>query len=250
MHLAPEHGTWRELATLAPLGVLDAADRRGLADHLRGGCAECRATMEASSRTVAELAAALTPVQPSPAHRARVLASCHATPSLPKERGKQRPRRARGRRLAPWRLAAALAVAMPSVFVGAEIQHARHEAERERLLSLVETVAAASARAVVLGPGSGSPRAHARGFLDPESRRIVLFVHGLPPPPRSHSYQLWALAGERPSSAGTFLTSGAGAARHAALAAVALDPATRLAVTLEPAGGSEAPTGPIVLAER
>jgi anti-sigma-K factor RskA len=197
------------------------------------------------------LATALAPLRPSPAQRARVLASCRAGPARPHAGGPQRSRRTMRRLPAAWhRVAAAAAVAVLSGVAGAELASTRHEAERERLLSLVETVGAASARAVVLGPGAASPRARARGFLEPESRRIVLFVHGLPPAPSSHSYQLWTLAGERPSSAGTFATTGAGSARHAALAAVALDPATRLAVTLEPTGGSDAPTGPIVLAER
>lgn len=66
----------------------------------------------------------------------------------------------------------------------------------------------------------------------------------MPPLPAGKTYQLWMLIGGSPVSAGTFNTGPGGRAMlHGQLAADALE-ASAFAVTLEPAGGSNKPTGP------
>jgi anti-sigma-K factor RskA len=76
---------------------------------------------------------------------------------------------------------------------------------------------------------------------------VVLFVHGLPAPPPGKTYQLWLIAAGAPIGAGVFGVDESGSARHTAVAPVPLDAAVTVAVTLEPAGGVEQPTGPVVL---
>jgi anti-sigma-K factor RskA len=93
------------------------------------------------------------------------------------------------------------------------------------------------------------PAARGRAFVEPVGQRIVLLVYGLPPPPPGRTYQLWAIEGGKPASAGTFATSDAGSARLAIATAERLGDALFLAVTLEPAGGAPQPTGPIVMAQ-
>jgi hypothetical protein len=75
-----------------------------------------------------------------------------------------------------------------------------------------------------------------------------LYVTGLPPLPADRTYELWAISGSTPRPSGLFTvdTRGSGGVR--------VDPAPEgprvdvFAVTIEPAGGVPAPTGPIVLA--
>ncbi|MEE8520347.1 MAG: anti-sigma factor, partial [Gemmatimonadota bacterium] len=84
-------------------------------------------------------------------------------------------------------------------------------------------------------------------FVDPLTGRALIFVYELPILPPDSVYQLWAIRGQSPVDAGTFSV---GADRRARLpiadAGIVLG-ADALAVTIEPAPGGPAPTGPIIL---
>ena len=71
-------------------------------------------------------------------------------------------------------------------------------------------------------------------------------VAGLPRVPEGKAYELWAFHSGTPRPAGVFHVDDAG---HAAVGVAAAGGAVDgFAVTVEPAGGVPAPTGPIVLA--
>jgi hypothetical protein len=103
-------------------------------------------------------------------------------------------------------------------------------------------------RTVALAGTGPAPQASARAWLDPESRRLVLVVYDLPPPPRGQSYQLWVIAGGEPVSAGVFEIDRAGRTRYETTSQPPLAGPVTIAVTLEPAGGVPKPSGPMVLA--
>jgi hypothetical protein len=269
-----EHGELAELASIEALGALDAGDRARLAQHLRAGCARCAEALRAGRGVAAALALLATPLPAPGALRERLLGSLGgagrtAGPEPVARAARQGPLRRRG--LAS--LAAAAAAAAALAFAGAraydalereralryeaELALARAEAEREgavgereRLVSLIETVGAPAARAVALAGAEGVPAARGRAFVEPVGQRIVLLVYDLPPPPPGRTYQLWTIEGGRPASAGTFATSDAGRARHATATPERLGETIFLAVTVEPAGGVPQPTGPIVMAQR
>ena len=88
-----------------------------------------------------------------------------------------------------------------------------------------------------------------RMVVDAASGEAALLVAGLDPAPAGKTYELWAVRGtQAPEPAGLFSMGAGGwtAVRMPGLAAVA--EITAFAVSLEPAGGSPQPTGPIVLA--
>ncbi|MFW6195306.1 MAG: anti-sigma factor domain-containing protein [Chloroflexota bacterium] len=77
--------------------------------------------------------------------------------------------------------------------------------------------------------------------------RALLMVDGLPPPPAGKVYQVWLFKGDEPSPGSTFTVD-----RHGyAVVELQFDGETETysgaQVTMEPAGGSEAPTGDPVL---
>jgi len=77
----------------------------------------------------------------------------------------------------------------------------------------------------------------------------LLVAAGLPPAPAGKTYQLWAIVGKQaPVSAGVFSVDakGSGSLRVPTLAGVGK--VDVFAVTLEPAGGLPAPSGPMYLA--
>jgi hypothetical protein len=76
-------------------------------------------------------------------------------------------------------------------------------------------------------------------------RRGFMVVHFLPALPSGKTYQLWAMAGQQTLSAGVFQVDAVG---HAALlVSVAVAHPDRFEITVEPAGGTTAPSGPIML---
>ncbi len=79
----------------------------------------------------------------------------------------------------------------------------------------------------------------------PARKQGFLVIHHLPALPSGKQYQFWVIAGQQPRSAGVFDVDAVG---HTAL--VVTGDAERpdlFAVTVEPAGGVPAPTGPIVM---
>jgi len=74
-----------------------------------------------------------------------------------------------------------------------------------------------------------------------------LLVANLPPAPAGKAYELWTLGGPAPRPAAVFQVDASGRAVQRVEPAAG---ASGFAVTLEPAAGSPAPTGPVVLAAR
>jgi len=129
--------------------------------------------------------------------------------------------------------------------LGQEAAELRTQVQREQ--SLLAILRDPATQMVALSGQATSPEARAR-MLWHEKAGGLLVAAGLPPAPAGKSYQLWAIAGTRPPvSAGVFAVDAQGAAslRVPPLAGVAR--VDVFAVTLEPAGGRPAPSGPMVL---
>lgn len=115
------------------------------------------------------------------------------------------------------------------------------QAEEQRLALLTGTNRTYTMAATEEAPGAG-------GALFTSGDEGVLVLHGLQPLPDGQTYQLWLLGDAAPVPAGlveitdvapdwAVLELPAGAAEYAGIA-----------ISIEPGTGSEAPTGPIVLA--
>ena len=104
------------------------------------------------------------------------------------------------------------------------------------------------ASSVMLSGTEVQPFAWARAFIDPVTGRTLLLIHDLPVLPPDTVYQLWAIRGDTPTPAGTLTVGTDGSGRLESEDADLWLGANVLAVTVEPAPGQPAPTGPIVLA--
>lgn len=140
-------------------------------------------------------------------------------------------------------VAAAAALLIVAVLAGAlitttnELDDTRDQlaSERERVEQLAQTEGAMRLE---------GPSGDVIGAMLPTDEGGVFVVHGLDDPPNDHTYQVWLLDDGQPTSAGTFdPASGVGGLQtdHS------LDGVDGVAVTVEPAGGSRAPTGIQVL---
>lgn len=126
---------------------------------------------------------------------------------------------------------------------------AETERERDALAALVEVLGAENLRMLALAGQGDASGAQARAYVAPNGR-VVLLGHALPPAPPGSNYQLWLIQDGQPISAGVFEVDADGRARLASAAPAPQAGELAVAVTLEPAGGVPAPSGPVVLAPR
>jgi anti-sigma-K factor RskA len=132
------------------------------------------------------------------------------------------------------------------------------KAEREQRIAMEQRVEGMSrivaafeaplTRTLALAGQGEYRQAVARAYIDPESGRLILYAHNLPPVPDGRTYQLWVIVENRPTSVGLFRSDSQGEAKYDAGRIPDLDGPVTVAVTLEPDGGVPQPTGPIVLA--
>jgi len=255
-----------ELIPLAALGALDGEDAHSFKAHV-AACDRCRADVAAFERVAAQIALSLDPVPPRPSLRARVLEA--AVPAAA-----SRPARPRRPLLAYAALAAALVMAVGSLLahrqredalqqaraaeVQAREQESRARSAESQLEALRKTVAEDRAlRDLLAHPGSRvtalaglaiAPLAHGRVIWKPDSQEAVLLTLGLAPAPPGKAYEAWVIGAGAPVPAGVFQVDTEGKAVVRLPKVEETSRAKTFAVTLEPAGGVPAPTGPMVLA--
>ncbi len=254
-----------ELAPLAALGALDGDELTGFEAHV-ASCDACRGERAVHEAVASRLALALAPVPPSLAVRRQLLDATQ-------------PAAGATRSTRPWLtpLLAAAATVLVATGLGMKLRDERDDALRqaeaarrsaaglEAELRKAEADAAGlrrelaeahAVRQLVVQPQSRlatlaglkeAPQARARVLWSPESREAVLVVVGLPPAPEGKAYEVWVIE-KTPVAAGVFRVDTDG---KATFRLPVVDETARVktfAVTLEPAAGVPAPTGPMVLA--
>lgn len=225
-----------ELTAGYALDALDSDERRAYDAHLPG-CERCQTELASFWETTEALAVAASGLAPSPGLRDRILADARAEPQVvvPFE-----PRRRR--RLVPALAAAAAVAAVLALAVGLwasdvsnQLDESRIALERER--AAAEILIDPAARSVSLQAGEG------KLVVDPQGQ-AVLALHGLDPAPSGKTYEVWIVEGGTPTRAGLF------PGRDGADVVIVdgkVDAGNVVAVTVERAGGVDAPsTEPIV----
>lgn len=261
------HEEVRDALSFYASGRADAAMRERLETHLRG-CPECQEALRADYHSADALGRGVDQVRPRPALRQQVIgsiagaASQAARPDVVIERGVGRWH---------WLAAAAATVAIIAslglFYARRELAEVRAElvawqlrvAEAEDRAARASTEAVSQRRVVAvltatdllharLSGIAPAAAARARAFVSASSGTIVFSAEGLPALPADRVYQLWAIVGTTPVSAGVFSPGADGRSQVVAQLPPLDGPPTTIAVTLEPAGGVPKPTGPIYLA--
>lgn len=277
-----KHEDYQEMLAPAALDALEENERRTFEAHL-AECDDCRAELGELRDAAASLIYSIAPAAaPAPELRARVLAGIKAqTPDTPApENGastssnvvsfdaEARRRSARDfvisrRALTFGSLAASLAIAALSLSLATLWQrNHRMHAEIASLSSTVnhtqqelarvredrELLAAPEAHTATLNGTEKAGSARARLTYDKRTGRAILVTSDLPPAPAGKAYQLWFIAEGRPPLPGSLFKPDAQghAEMHELIPAAGLH-ASVFAVTLEPAGGVNAPTGAMYL---
>ncbi|MGH7550157.1 MAG: anti-sigma factor [Gemmatimonadota bacterium] len=258
---------FQELLFDSFLGELSREDEVALAAEIerRGEAGEqARQDME---NVLGVVALDASPEAPPVRLRERLLAGVGVEPASRETEPSVVPLDRQDRSWLPW-IAAGIAAAL-ALFLGISNLQLRDrndrlradlETARERLAE-ADTAAARLAELrsdleLLAGPGSSvhalagtgpTPEARARVFVDPATGRAILFAYDLPILQPDDVYELWAIRDGTPRAAGTFRPGPEGRARLEITDRALLEGLDALAVTVEPAPGTEEPTGDMVL---
>lgn len=237
-----EHAPHRENIPAYALGALDAEEVAALETHL-GTCDSCRTEL-AEYRLVSEsLLTTVPPKQPSAALRQRLQRR------LPGARKTQHPQQ-------PFSFSrlslgfAVFALLVLNLFTFHQLRQI--QSQQARLLDQIQD--AQVALAMLSSPGIEMFSIHdgtiaGTLLLDTQQNTAVLIVKNLPMPQKDKTYQIWLV---RPDggreSAGVFRPEGGGSYTTQLISATgSFSDYLGIGVTVEPAGGSDAPTGERVL---
>lgn len=250
----PDETSPRDLAAAYALGALSPEEARAFEAHLAAS-PEARRELAELRETAALLGLDAEAGAPPPELRERVLRAI---------RTRRAPRRSW---LLPSLTGAALAASLAAVvFLGLRLRQVSAElAERERTIAEQAEVIAQQGRQIladqgtlasILAPGvrlvqltrSGDPEPRIQLFWDPRHNTAVLHASKLKPTSQGRTYQLWFIRGGEPVPSVTFDVPPSGEALVRQITVPAEEDLNAAAVTEEPAGGSQHPTGPILLA--
>ncbi len=239
---------WLELAELYALGALSPAERERFEQHLEQNAGEgvrhLREKVRETRDALVFLAKELPPAKPSDAVTAQIFERIDQTAARPFwDHG--------------WCIAVA---AFALAALGANLWAGNRTAVRfeQRVAALqqelgqskpvLELISNELTRVVELKGLEAAPGASAYLFWNPETRQGFFSGRNLPGLTPQKVYELWALAGSQPVRAGVFEVDVRGNGTFSLPdlpAGLAYD---TFAVTIEPSGGTDAPTGAMVLA--
>ncbi|MFF7240052.1 anti-sigma factor domain-containing protein [Streptomyces collinus] len=229
--------------------ALHGEERVAFERHL-AVCDSCKQEVAEFTATAGRLALAST-VRTRPVMREEVLQRITAVRQVPPVAAPlERVRSGAphgGGRLARWALAASVAAA--AMFGGTTVwqheraQDARHEAAQAQRqaedLAVVLAAPDAKSRSAKVAGGAGTL------VVSASRDRAVFVASRMPAPPRGKVYQLWFADGGKMRSAGLMDPD---RSSQAVLMQGAVDGASGIGITVEPAGGSKQPTStPVAL---
>ena len=227
------HETWLERAEIYAVGALDGREKTDFEKHLETGCALCTVRVSEASEVLGELSAGLDLQVPGESLKQAVLARIES-----ETQHEISPARERG---FAWAFAFAGVLAAAAVLV-----QWNQPALKERFYRF-QAAQLQDANVVALKGLESYTAASGEVLWEGIGGRGILILCGLPELPQGQVYELWAIAGGEPVAAGTFFCdkAGRGFLRTPVLGSgISVD---KFAVTIEPAGGLNKPSGPMVL---
>ena len=238
-----------DVHALAGAYALDAlpSDERAFFERHLAACDACRAEVAELTETAARLGSAAAQTPP-PGLRERVLAAADVTRQLPPhpEPAPAVEDLARVRAGQRWLMPVAACLALVAVaLTGLAVNLNRRMTDAQEIAgdnrALLSVLAADDFRTVDLAMGDSS----ARFMYSPAEDQGVLVANDMPNVGDDETYELWLIHDGSPIKAGLFLPGESGTA-VATVDGTSVRGAELIAVTVEPAGGSDKPTGPVL----
>jgi anti-sigma-K factor RskA len=257
-----DHAQFAEDLALYAMGALDDQACPELQAHL-GTCGECRRELEALRADLALVALSATGPQPPQRSRQRLKETISAEQkqmSGSEDAPALRRLYPRWLTLAPAAIAVLLAVTSLGLLLevqrlkdanaklAVDLQKAKQDgAHAKEVLAMFTDP---KAQHMTLVAAKSTHPAHIKTIYQKDKGHILLLASNLAPIPDNKVYQLWMLpaAGGAPMPCGTFRIDSRGNGMMLDLMEAEGVEAQGFAVTVEPVGGSKAPTSPVMYA--
>lgn len=235
-----DHESIEGLLPAYAIGAVDPDECRAVEGHLRA-CATCRGLLAEYRDLGDDLLLAIPPM---------------AAPAGITERMRQRlaparhgaaPRawwtRLRGAFLVPALAAAVLVLLVTNIYWFGRMSRLNRQVTEQA--SLVASLA--NAPATALRAEASAPYAEGVVYASTSGQAALLCVYGMPALPSDKAYQLWLIKDGKRESGGVFQVSEGGFGFLMVKPARPLTDYSSVGITIEPIGGSPAPTSPRVL---
>jgi anti-sigma-K factor RskA len=251
-----EHPYREEDFDLYALGVLEGDELRGIETHV-SSCDDCARKVAEARGRIALLAFSAEPAEPSPEVRQRLLARIRAEANPTRATSTVRAERAPS---SFWNFAwgaLALALALFAVYLWNSNKTLQQELDRQEAAMKTQMALTEKARAfvaLIASPQTVTVNLAAKAPNATEPGRVVynaqqgalVYVGTLPQLAPDKSYELWVIPQTgNPIPAGVFSAEPNGEAKVVLPNIPAGISPKAFAVTIEPAGGGSAPTGPM-----
>lgn len=252
---------------LLPFYALDAlsAEERELVEKYLAEHPEARQQVEEMGKAASVLPHGVLPVQPprraKQALMARVTADAEARvrPTVQTSREPARRVNALENFFRALSLASAAIAIIWAIILNAQVARLQHEVSslNERLVAQSESIDQIIANlpqtnqadviTVSLKGTQVQPQAQGQLIVDPDSQSAVLVISGLPKLEPGKTYQVWLINGGAPLSAGLLAVDENGQGVFIVNSEESIGSFNSLGISIEPDGGSEQPTGDIVV---
>lgn len=242
------HDDYKEMIPAQALSALDSVEERALEEHL-AECAECRRDLAEWQATAASLSLSADPAEPSTQVRERILQRVQ-TDLQSKSRANvfrlQRPQRSLWNSLGSFGTIAAVVLFAALIITVIVLWRQNRRLKQENQVAQF-IFSPGSTTVKELKGTTEAPNASAKMLIDWQGHALMI-VNGLPRPPQGKEYQLWFIEPKGPPKPRrTFSTDNAGKGLVEERVGEVVREYGVFAVTLEPAGGVQAPTGAIYL---
>ena len=248
----------QEQASLYAAGAMTESERREYAHHLEDDrCEVCRAEVDELQAAMSMVAFSTPPVSPSPAVRERLMEQARAAATRSETKGRM-PFLSRHwlELLTSMAAVGAIVIALAATYSNRELRRAEAElrsrisqleVQLARSENLVARVTSPDIRIVNLAGQGQNVQASGRVFWDQKKKHWFFYAKDLPPVAADKIYELWFVPKTgNPVRAAVFNTESNGSTQFDIDVPDGLD-LRAAAVTTEPAGGTDQPTGAFAL---
>lgn len=242
--MASEHDNWLERADIYSLGALDGQELKEFEAHLSAGCTVCAESLRESREALSLLPHSLRPVNPPSPAKTRLMERLPGetvTPMAPAQ-----PKSSRS-----WsKMVGTIAAGIVGLVIGGGYYRMQYEPRHTVYSQVIDLLRDPATRDYPLFGSGPTPGAKGRFLWNP-SGEGHLFASDLPTAQEGKIYAVWTIApNSAPRYVGTIKTDAKGKGGLHINPPGDNKPVETFAVTLEPAGTTTAPTGPMVLVSK
>ena len=246
------HEQFADDLALYALGALQGDERAALEKHLET-CADCRRELDQLRGDMALMAMSAAGPKPPQRSKQRLMSAIAKEPRRSAE-----PQRRGWLGWIPWVITAAAAFAVGSLLLQnsqleedlaeGKDQLSSSQTELQKAKDVVATLTASDAMRVTLVAAKTPPQPQGKAIYLKDRSSLIFLANNMPLLPAQKAYELWLIPKTgNPIPAGVFKPDAHGSATVVNPPLPAGVEAKAFAITVEPEGGSAAPTSPVLM---